>query len=330
MLDRILGQQPGVIRGATGNHENLVDLAQFLIGEPLFVQHDPAVDEMPEQGVGHRGGLLGDLLEHEVLVATLFGGGQVPVDVKSSGTFGQIVAVEVVDPVAVGGDHHGLVLAELDRVAGVSDEGGDVGADEHLALADADHQRRGATRRDNGARFVGVGEYQGEVALEAAQHGQHGGAEITCGLAVAVLLGDQVDGHLGVGVAGEFDSGDLQLVAQGRVVLDDAVVDDGDFACCVAMRVRVAVGGTSVRGPASVTETGAPGQCRGVGLGERALQVGQSAGSPTYRELADPVDQRHSRRVVTAVLHPAQRVDDDAKGRLMPDVADDSAHSPSG
>ena len=147
---------------------------------------------------------------------------------------------------------------------------------------------------------------------------------------MVVLLGDQVDGHLGVGVAGELDAGGLQLVAQRRVVLDDAVVDDGDLARRVAMRVRVAVGGTSVGGPAGVTEAGAAGQRRRVGLGERALQVGQPAGAPTYRELAAPVDQRDARRVVAPVLHPAQRVDDDVKGRPMPDVADDSAHSPSG
>ena len=115
--------------------------------------------------------------------------------------------MEVGDPVAVGGDRYRLVLAEFDRVAGVSDEGGDVGADEHLAVADADHQRSGAARRDNCARFVGVGEHQCEVALEAAQHGQHRAGEVACGLAVTVFLGHQVDGHLGVGVAGEFDAG---------------------------------------------------------------------------------------------------------------------------
>ena len=82
VLDRVFGEQPGVIRGAAGDHEHLVDLAQFLIGQPLLVEHDPAVDEVSQQGVGHRGGLLGDLLEHEVLVAALFRGGQVPVDVK--------------------------------------------------------------------------------------------------------------------------------------------------------------------------------------------------------------------------------------------------------
>ena len=35
---------------------------------------------MPEQGVGHRGRLLLDLLEHEVVVAALLGGGEIPVD----------------------------------------------------------------------------------------------------------------------------------------------------------------------------------------------------------------------------------------------------------
>ena len=86
MLDGVLGQQPGVIGGAAGHHEHLVHLAQLLIGQPLLVEHDAAVDEMPQQGVGHRGGLLGDLLEHEVLVAALLGGAQVPVDVKLAGT----------------------------------------------------------------------------------------------------------------------------------------------------------------------------------------------------------------------------------------------------
>ena len=153
-----------------------------------------------------------------------------------------VVAVEVGDPVAVGGDHDGLVLSEFDRLAGVLDERGDVGAEEHLALADADHQRCRAARRDDRARLVGVGEHQREVALEATQHGQHGGGEIPRRFAVVVVASHQVDCHLGVGVAGELDAGVLELLAQRRVVLDDAVVDDGDLARGVAMRMGIAVG----------------------------------------------------------------------------------------
>ena len=97
--------------------------------------------------------------------------------------------MEVGDPVAVGGDHHRLVLAEFDGVAGVFDERRDVGADEHLAVADADHQRRRAPGGDDRARLVGVGEHQGEVALEAAQHGQHGGDEVAGGVTALVVRG---------------------------------------------------------------------------------------------------------------------------------------------
>ena len=100
---------------------------------------------------------------------------------------GDVFAVEIADPVAVGGDHHRLVLAQLDGVAGVFDERRHVGADEHLAVADAEHQRRGPAGGDDGARLVGVGEHQREMTLQPAQHGQHRGGEVPGGVAVLVL-----------------------------------------------------------------------------------------------------------------------------------------------
>ena len=165
-------------------------------------------------------------------------------------------AVEVGDPVTVGGDHHRLVLAELDGVAGVFDERGHIGADEHLAVADAEHQRRRAPGGDDRPRLVGVGEHQREVALQPAQHGQHRGDEVAGGVTALVLAGDQVHGDLGVGVAGEFHARRFQLAAQCREVLDDPVVDDRDLAGGVAMRVGVAVGGPAVGGPAGVAQPG--------------------------------------------------------------------------
>ena len=248
-----------MISGAAGDHEYFVDLAQFLVAQSLFVEHDPAVHEMSQQGVGHRCGLLGYLLEHEVFVAALFGGGQVPVDVK----FAELdigVAIEIEDPVAVRGDHHCLVLAELDGMAGVFDERGHVRPNEHLAVADPEHQRCRPAGGHDGARLIGVREHQGEVALQPAQHRQHGSDEIACRLAVPVRLRHQMHGDLGVGIAGELHAGQLQLVAQSREVLDDAVVDDGDLAGGVAVRVRVAVGGATMGGPAGVAQPGVSGQ----------------------------------------------------------------------
>ncbi len=92
-----------------------------------------------------------------------------------SGRIG-VVAFEVGDSIAVGGDHDGLVLAQFDGVAGVLDECRHVGADEHLTVADTEHQRRRAAGGDDRARLVGVGEHQREVALQPRQHGEHGAA----------------------------------------------------------------------------------------------------------------------------------------------------------
>lgn len=64
---------------------------------------------------------------------------------KLAGTRGVIDAVEVGDPVAVGRDDHRLVLTQLDGFAGEFDEGRDIGAEEHLTIADAHHE--GVERR---------------------------------------------------------------------------------------------------------------------------------------------------------------------------------------
>ncbi len=167
--------------------------------------------------------------------------------------------------------NHRLVLTEFDGVAGVLDEGGHIGADEHLTVADTDDQRRGAAGGDDHSRLVRVGEHQREMALQPAQHREHGGREVACGVAVSVLLGDQVNSDLGVGVAGELHTGGFQLGAQHGEVLDDPVVDDGDPSGGVAVRVGVAIGGSAVGGPTGVAQAGAAGKAGGVGLGQRCF-----------------------------------------------------------
>src|SRR5699024_6984931 len=109
------------------------------------------------------------------------------------------------DLVVVGGDDHDVVLAQLDGFLRVGDERRDVGAEEHAGLADAHDQRGGAARGDDGVRVVGVGEQEGERALEAVQHRQGGGLEVAGGAGGVVAVvgaGQQVAGDLGVGFGG--------------------------------------------------------------------------------------------------------------------------------
>ena len=222
---------------------------------------------------------------------------------------------------------HGLVLAELDGVAGVLDERGDIGADEHLAVADAEHQR--VERR--AATIVPGSSALAKTRVKwPSRRRSTASTEAAKSPAVSpwwYRLGDQVHRDLGVGVAGELDALGLQLAAQRGEVLDDAVVDDRDLAGGVAVRVGIAVGGPAVGGPPGVSEPGVPGQrCRrrsrrGPLPGWRAARRGVAPSAPPA------VDQRDAGRVVAAVLHPAQRIDDDIAGGTLPDVPDDSTHS---
>ena len=80
VLDGVLGDEPGVVGGAAGDDEDLVDVAEVLVGHADLVEDDlPGLVDAPAKGVGDRGGLLVDLLAHEGLEAALLGGGDVPV-----------------------------------------------------------------------------------------------------------------------------------------------------------------------------------------------------------------------------------------------------------
>ena len=83
VLDGVLGHEPGVVAAAAGHHEHLVDVPELLVGDVHLVEHQRPVGQQPvEQGVGHRLGLLVHLLGHEVVVAVLLGGLEIPVDVQ--------------------------------------------------------------------------------------------------------------------------------------------------------------------------------------------------------------------------------------------------------
>src|SRR5690606_35720471 len=94
----------------------------------------------------------------------------------------------------------------------------------------------------------------------------------------------------------------------------------------IAMRVGVAVGRRTVRGPAGVPHAGAARARARTGFAQLSLQIREASGLAFHRDGARSVEDRDARRVVSAILHAAQRVDDDAESIPVPDVPHDSAH----
>ena len=140
-----------------------------------------------------------------------------------------------------------------------------------------------------------------------------------------------MDDHLGVRLAQKDAAAGRELLAQGRVVFDDAVVDDGELAVVADVGVGVQVSGRAVGGPAGVAYAGVPGQVRAAvrlftqcldapaGLGE--LQPGLAHDGETCRVVAPVFQglqplQQHRRR-----LAPACEADDSAHIRSFPVTA---------
>lgn len=254
LLDRLGTDLTRVVRGAAA--EDLdpahparlagvqVEAAQVHGGEPVV---DPAA-----QDAVHGVGLLGDLLVHVRVVAAHVVRLGLPLHGGRRGRRGRALRGVRTEVVGLQGGH--LAVVQRDDLAGVGDQGGDVGGDEHLLLADAEDDR-GAVARDHDA-VVEVGVQHGDAvgALDVAQR-----------LADLLLqrlglgAGDQVDQHLGVGLGEEDDAVGGELGAQLGGVVDDPVVDDGDLVLRVQVRVGVLVARRAVGGPAGV------GDARGAG-----------------------------------------------------------------
>ena len=147
---------------------------------------------------------------------------------------------KVITSTAVGGDLDDLVLAELDRLPGVLDEGGDVGGHEVLPLADPDHQRGVAAGRDHGVRLLRVDRDQGEGTVEPA--GRPHASPRSAGARRSTSRPSSW-ATISVSVC---DTGVMPASASsarsGDVVLDDAVVHQGDPAVGGGVRVGVDVG----------------------------------------------------------------------------------------
>ena len=319
-----------MVRGAAGDDHDPLAVAQHVVvelGEVDAVGPRGAVGDR----LGHGVRLLVDLLEHERLVAALLGLLGVPVDRldlaldRHAGGGEELHAVGPQDDDLV-------VLDELD-VARVSEEGGDAGGEELLAVAATDDQRALLAGADHDARVVGGHRDERIVAAQPAVGAQDGLGQV---VGLVQLTRDQVGHDLDVGLRRELDPVGEELVLELHEVLDDAVDDDVDAVVLVEVRVRVVLAHAAVGGPARMADAGG-GRRRGDGdaaaevglhgLVDRRAQGAQVADGPDRFEVALRLD-RDASRVIPAVLELLKTGEEDLLHRALSDVADDAAHGP--
>jgi hypothetical protein len=137
---------------------------------------------------------------------------------------------------------------------------------------------------------------------------------------------DEVGDDLGVRLGAKVVALSAQLLLQGEVVLDDAVVDDHHLAGAVLVRVGVGVAGLAVGRPAGVADPYRSG-------GEDAFQAGGEAAELArgldHLGIALPVQDGDSRAVIAAVLEALQPLEQHRPRLPVPHVADYATHKAS-
>ena len=261
-------------------------------------------------------GLLVDLLEHEVREALQIGD-PVGVIVDDGDRSVHPATVEALDLDAVGADQRDLPVIQVDDAAGELDDGLGVGRDDGLAVSEADDE--GGAEAGSDEEIGVIAEQHGDAvgAVHETEGGAHGGEGITL-----VELADQVRQDLGVGLAAELHALGLELLPQGAHVLDDAVVDHGDPARRVEVRVGVGLGDATVGGPAGVGDADAALGC----LVDGALQLGDAPHALARPDLA-LLQEGDTRGVIAAVLQPPEALHEPIQSGLLPDVPHDSTHA---
>ena len=196
-----------------------------------------------------------------------------------------------------------LVLAELDGLAGVLDERRDVGAEEVLAVAEADDQRRVAPRADDDAGRVGVHGEQREGALQPAADDRawprpgrrrSSYAAATRCAATSVSVSD----------SNSTPSASSSAFSAAKFSMIPLWIDGEPAVLAATVRVGVRVGRARRGSPSGCGRS----PVRPGGSGSSSRASARLTSLPARFSVRQPVggDQRHAGRVVAAVLQAAQ------------------------
>ena len=295
-----------------------LNLRQQLAGTraQAFGQHGILLDAAL-QGVGYGLRLLEDFLGHVVAEAAAVGG------IGTHGNFVflalHLLAIGVDDAHGVAGDLGDITFFQKDEALGDGQQGGNIGGSEVLTNANTDHQRRTHACDHQAVRAFGISHGQ---AIGAGQRTHNRANRVQQTGIFAQRTVDQVGDNLAIGLRCNAVALPAHIIAQRRVVFDDAVVHDGQTAGR-HMRVGVGFGDRTMGGPAGVSYAGfAAG-----GLGFQAsLQLRHLADAAALMKCAI-CQHSQAGRVVSAVFQAVQAFDQNRDHIALRDCADDAAHN---
>src|SRR5918998_1308235 len=279
--------------------------------------------EASREGSLKCGGLLMDLLEHEVFVAVqahLLGA---PVHLEGL-PFDRLSRERSYLGRRAGEDHDLTVLHEEEPLR-VAEQSLHRACQEVLSLPQPHDQRALVARRDDLLRLRSTHRRDRERAPKALYRSRE---RLLQRLPGRHPLGQKVRDDLRVRLRTEHETTLFQLLPKLRVVLDYAVVDYRDLVLRASgVGMGVCLAGASVGRPPGVAHTAAHPDKITVSLPDGLRQVVERANLPGDLDPHFGQGQGKSRRVVTSVLQIPQALHEDLNAPVSADVTDDPAHN---
>ncbi len=228
----------------------------------------------------------------------------------------------------IAGERDDLEVIQVHDAARVGDNRADVAGEKVFVAADAEEQGTAAARADNLVGMIRMkdGDTVGaDDVLERAAHGFRERGTVAAGMLgvdLFVMVADEMRENFRVRLRRELVSLGQQAFLQKLVVLDNAVVDEGNLAGLVEVRVGIGIGRRAVRRPAGMADADV---AFGGLFGKEGGQIIDAAGLLAELELLI-INDAETGGIVTAVLEPAQAFEDDVLGGFPANVADDATH----
>ena len=324
-LDDVFAAHRRVRRGAAPGEDDAIDPAQFAgrHAEAAELRRGFLAGKAAAHRVADRLGLLEDFLEHVVRVVALAHVLRAELDLRDLEA--ARAAEQRADFKIVAPDHGEVKVLQVNRLAGVCDDGTHIAREKILALPHTEHERRAASRADDHLRRIRVHEHDAvgadDMPQRLAQRLDESRLSVRAGQRV-VVFADEMREHLGVGLPGESMALADQFITQRGVIFDHPVVADREAAAFVEVWMRVLIRHAAVRRPARVRDARVARERR---LLQQRGEICDAARALARLDVATG-ERGDARGVVAAVFKPAEAVEEDWDCWILADVADDAAH----
>ena len=317
ILEPVPRDEPGMIARAAGHDLDRPRLCENRFGALAEHRCIDVAGREPRERRRECRRLLVDLLQHvvfEVAEIGVFDGARDTLHLALHRLAGRVI-----DRQPDGRADHEIAFLEIDEAVRHLSQGQRVGSEKVLADAHADHQGASGAGGDDLVRMLRVDGRQRVGTLEPTHRIAHRGEQV---IPLVEGVVQEVNDDLRVRRRYELIAAGGEFLAQSRVILDDAVVDNRN---ALTGNVRVGIGCRrhAVRRPPRVRDADAA-EDRVERL--RLLEGGDLALTLVKLERLLVVDKCHSGGVVTPIFKAPETLKEDLRNFATRRCGDDSAH----